>query len=361
MRIKKLTLQNFRNYTDISVEFFDGINIIQGKNAQGKTNLLEAIFFCSIGKSLRASREKEVINFSKENAKIKLNIEKKYKKSEILLFFNKFSKKTIKIDNIPIKKIGELFGEFNAIYFSPDELKLIKNSPEDRRRFMDIHISQTSKEYFYLLNRYERILINRNKLIKEIQDKEKLKDIIEIWDKQLIDVGSKIIFYRVKFIKNLLPLAKLSHEYLTSKNENLNLTYTGINFENLDLIKEKFSKLLDKNFEKDYKLGFTTIGPHRDDIKIDINKIDVRVFGSQGQQRTVALSLKLAELEIIFKETNELPVLLLDDVLSELDETRKEKLLKFCSKTQTFITGTEFKKNNKYHYFIIQDGKIISN
>lgn len=358
MKIKNLSLENFRNYTQLNVNFFDGINIIQGRNAQGKTNLLEAIFFCSIGKSLRVGREREIIKFNNNIAKINLKIEKKYKNTQILLFFSKNNKKSIKIDNISIKKIGELLGEFNAIYFSPDELKLIKESPEDRRRFMDIHISQTSKQYFYLLNRYEKILANRNRLLKDTKDEKVLKETIEIWNTQLIDIGSKIIFYRIDFIKKLLPYAEKSHTYLTNNTEKLNLEYGGLKGKDLNEIKLKFKKELASSLDKDIKLGFTNIGPHRDDIKILVNDIDIKTYGSQGQQRTVALSLKLAELEIMKTETGEMPILLLDDVLSELDKTRREKLLKFCSKTQTLITGTDFEYNPSYHYFTIENGDI---
>lgn len=359
MKVKKLFLQNFRNYENLSVEFFDGVNIIEGKNAQGKTNLLESIFFCAIGKSLRAGREKEVIQFNKNDARIKIQIEKKFKTSEIFLIFSRFEKKTIKIDNLPIKKIAELFGEFNAVYFSPDELKLVKESPEDRRRFIDIHISQISKGYFYLLNKYEKILINRNKLLKETKDFQILKDLISIWDIQLANIGAKLIKYRLEFVKKLQPLAESCHNYLTRNNESLKIEYTNAVSEDIKIIQENFLQKLENNLEKDYKLGYTTFGPHRDDLKIIVNGIDIRIFGSQGQQRTVALSLKLAELEIINQEVGEMPVLLLDDVLSELDFQRRERLLKFCSKTQTFITGTDFEYNPDFHYFEIIDGSIV--
>lgn len=359
MIIEKLTLQNFRNYSHADVIFFPGINILQGENAQGKTNLLEAIFFCSIGKSLRVVREKEIIKFSEEFAKIKLNIKKKFKKTDISLYFSKNSKKSIKINNISIKKISELMGEFNAVYFSPDELKMIKEKPEDRRRFMDIHISQTSKQYFYLLNRYEKILANRNKLLKSLTDKKNIKETIEIWDIQLSEVGSKIILFRKQFLKNLTPYAEKVHNYLTSNKEYLILEYAGQSENNFEEIKKKFLTTLKKNFEKDFKLGYTSFGPHRDDIKVSINNIDIRTYGSQGQQRTVALSLKLAELEIMFQETGDMPILILDDVLSELDEKRRERLLKFCVKAQTFISGTDFPDIKNAHFFKVENGTIF--
>lgn len=406
MKITKLTLNNFRNYEHAFVEFFDGLNIIEGRNAQGKTNLLEAVFYCSIGKSLRASREREVIKFGETFARVKVEVQKEFRKTEIYLLFSRLAKKTVKIDGIPIRKIGELLGELNAVYFSPDELRLIKDAPEDRRRFMDIHISQTSKQYFYLLGRYEKILANRNRLLKDTKDVETLKETLPIWDTQLVDIGAKIITQRVKFIQNLLPYAQKAHTYLTKNAEELTLEYSTdipifeqnsttnttknqqstqittndqqstISLQNLqnptaisntlqnstivdtEKIKKSLETRLEKTVEKDIKMGYTTTGPHRDDIKISVNGVDIRSYGSQGQQRTVALSLKLAELEIMHAETGEIPILILDDVLSELDVSRRERLLNFCAKTQTFISGTDFPFVPNAHYFEVVDGKI---
>lgn len=358
MIVEKLQLQNFRNYSHTDVKFFSGLNILQGSNVQGKTNLLEAIYFCSIGKSLRASREKEIIKFGENFAKINLEIRKKVKKTAISLYFSKNTKKTVKINNIPIKRISELMGEFNAIYFSPDELKMIKEKPEDRRRFMDIHISQTSKQYFYLISRYEKILLNRNKLLKSPADKNNIKETIDIWDTGLAESGSKIILFRNDFLKNLKPYAEKVHQYLTSNKENLMLEYGGEKDEDLELLKKKFLSALKQNFDKDIKLGYTTFGPHRDDIKVSVNDVDIRSYGSQGQQRTVALSLKLAELEIMYQETNDMPILILDDVLSELDSKRRERLLKFCVKAQTFISGTDFPELKNAHYYKVENGTI---
>lgn len=342
MIVKNLKLNNYRNYSELRVDFSDGLNIIKGANAQGKTNLIEAIYMCSIGKSLRASKEKQTIKWDMERAYISLDVEKKYGKSNIEIIISKNAKKTVRINKISIKKIGELMGELNAVFFSPDELKLIKESPEDRRRFMDISLSQMSKNYFYLLGKYERVLANRNKLLKEDLSREKLLSTLSIWDEQLATIGSKIILNRIQFLQNLAPYALLSHKYLTSDSEELKLDYTGIIGSTEEEIKQKFLQALNKNLEKDIKLCFTSVGPHRDDIKVSVNGIDVRTFGSQGQQRTCALSLKLAELEIIEKQTGEKPILLLDDVLSELDNSRKKRLLNFCKKTQTFLTCTEF-------------------
>ena len=343
MKVKKIYLNNYRNYSDLRIDFSDGLNVIVGANAQGKTNLLEAIYMCSIGRSLRVSKERQTINFNQNRAEIIVEIERKYGKSTIDIILSKNAKKTVRINKIPIKKIGELMGELKAVFFSPDELKLIKESPEDRRRFMDISLSQMSKNYFYLLSKYEKILANRNKLLKEELNKTTLKETLDIWNEQLATVGSKIIYNRINFLKSLTPYAKLSHKYLTQDSEQLDLEYVGIIGQDENEIKQKFLSEINKNFDKDIKLCYTTVGPHRDDIKVSINGIDVRAYGSQGQQRTCALSLKLAELEIIEKLTGEKAILLLDDVLSELDAKRRKRLLNFCKKTQTFLTCTDFK------------------
>ena len=251
MKVKSIVLTNFRNHKASEAVFDDGLNVVLGKNAQGKTNLLEAIYFCAIGKSLRAVREKELIFWDEPMAKISLNVEKKFGKSRIDITLNRVGKKIVAIDRLPIRKIGELMGELNAVFFSPDELKLVKESPEDRRRFMDISISQTSKEYFYLLGRYSKILANRNKLLKENLSANAIKDTISIWDEQLAQVGAKLIIYRIAFLKNILPYAKLSHDYLTEGDEELRLEYSGIVGDSEEEIKNKLLKQLESSLEKD--------------------------------------------------------------------------------------------------------------
>ena len=372
MIVKEIEVKNYRNYSNLKLEFSPNVNVILGKNAQGKTNLLEAIFFTAIGKSLRTNKENDLIKWAENNAKIKTKIAKKFGESTIEIYLSLTDKKTVKINNIPIKRIGELLGELRCVYFSPDELKLIKESPEDRRRFMDIDISQTSKAYFYLLGRYDKILASRNKLLKDYKDKikiikttksyklvkedenlkksEELKSMLDIYNAQLAEVASKIIVYRQNFIENLAPSASKAHEFLSSGEENLSAEYqTDFELENelplaekQKVYEQKLLELYKTNYEKDVSLSHTSIGPHRDDIKVLLNGIDVRNFGSQGQQRTAALSLKLAEVEIIKTETTESPILILDDVLSELDQSRRKKLLKFCSICQTFISSTDF-------------------
>lgn len=339
MKITSLNLFNFRNWLDGQINFENNTNILIGNNAQGKTNVLEAIFFCAIGKSTR-SRDKELVNFEKENAKITAFIQKRYGKTKIEIYLFKKGKKAIKINGIPINKIGQLMGELNCVYFSPDELKLVKETPEDRRRFLDIHLSQTDKTYFYLLGNYEKLLNNRNKIIKNCKLQPQYMETLPIWNEKLADTASKIISKRLEFIKQLTPFAKSVHLQLSDNKEQLDIQYST----NIDItkdIKQQLLESLDKNLEKDIILGYTTCGPHRDDMKITLNGKDTKNFASQGQQRSCALSLKLAELEKITSTTGEKPVLLLDDVFSELDKNRRAKLLEFTKNYQTIITCTD--------------------
>lgn len=359
MKITNIKVKNFRNYEDINLDINEDVNVFLGKNAQGKTNLLEAIFFCGVGKSFRTAKDKEVIKWNNESAKIILNIQKKYRKEKIEIIFSNKNKKTVIIDGISVRRIGDLLGELPVVFFSPDELKLIKESPEERRKFMNIDISQTNKRYFYLLSRYEKILANRNKLLKETKSLDVLKSTIDIWDKVLVEVAEKIIIEREKFIEEISPYAQKAHLYISNGKEVLKIKYKGFEKQKNEDYKTSLLKALQKNLEKDFKLGYTSIGPHRDDIDIYLNDIEVKSFGSQGQQRTTSLSLKLAELEIIKERTGEYPILLLDDVFSELDKERRERLIKFTTRTQTFITCTDFDLSGKnFKIFNIENGKI---
>lgn len=356
MYIEKIVLKDFRSYKEREITFSDKVNIIVGKNAQGKTNILEAIFFLCLGKSFRTPREKEVINWTagENSGYIKGEFQKKYREIEIEMFFNKDRKKAVKIDGIGIKKIGELLGSVNVVFFSPDELRLVKESPDERRRFMNVILSQTNKRYFYQVARYEKVLANRNKLLKTSKDMTALKETIDIWNRALSDIAQSIFTERQKLISELAPLAQKAHEYLSNGKEKIELVYKS-SFDGEDYA-EKMMKGLEKNIEKDFKLGYTTLGVHRDEIDIYLNGVEVKSYGSQGQQRTTALSLKLAELEIIKNRVGEEPILLLDDVFSELDSDRRAKLLKFTAKAQTIITTTDLDKAVE-NYNIIEISK----
>ena len=357
MEIKSVELKNFRNYSQQKVNFSSGLNVLEGKNAQGKTNLVEAIFLCAIGKSPRVNRDKDLILWNENLSKVTINYEKNSgnKKIELYLFSNQ--NKAIKINGVPIKKMGELMGEFNAIYFSPDELKLGKESPDERRRFMDIDLSQFNKNYFYALNKYNKILMQRNKLLKS-SNTSSIQETLSIWNEQLSEQGSYIICERLKLIEKLKVFAKDAHAYLTDDAENMEISYVGRVGENKEQIKQLLKADYENSFEKDLNLGYTTVGPHRDDIKIVVNGIDIRHFGSQGQQRSAALSLKLSELEVFKFNIGEYPILLLDDVLSELDESRRKKLLDKISNFQTILTCTEFNENISAKVFKVENGKV---
>lgn len=357
MEIKSITLKNFRNYSEQKVTFGPNLNVLEGKNAQGKTNLVEAIFLCAIGKSPRVNRDRDLILWNQNLSKVTIEYTKLSgnKKIELYLFSNQ--NKAIKINGVPIKKWGELMGEFNAIYFSPDELKLVKDSPEERRRFMDIDLSQFNKNYFYALTKYNRILLQRNRLLKSYNEKN-INETLSIWNEQLSEQGSLIILERLKFIENLKAFAFNTHLYLTDGKEKIELSYAGRTGESKEQIKQALLSDYTNSLEKDLSLGYTTMGPHRDDIKISVNGIDIRHFGSQGQQRTAALSLKLSELEVFKNNSKEYPILLLDDVLSELDEKRRKKLLEKISNIQTILTCTEFNESAPAKLFKVENGKV---
>lgn len=359
MKIKSINITNFRNYTNQVVNFDSGLNVIIGKNAQGKTNLLESIFICAIGRSPRTTKDKDLIKWESTYAKISLNIEKKLGNKDIDIYLFNNQNKAIKIDKIGIKRIGQLMGNFNAIYFSPDELKLIKESPDERRKFMDIDLCQFDKNYFYTLSNYNQILQQRNKLLKTTNEKV-LKDTISIWNDQLATNGAKLIMARLQLVENLKSKVYDIHKFLTNDKEEMHISYQGYTAETENDLKLLLLKKYDENIDKDIKLGFTTVGPHRDDIKIESNGIDLRSFGSQGQQRTAALSLKLAELSVFKDNIGEYPVLLLDDVLSELDNDRQTKLLEFVKPIQTILTCTEFNIDIPHTKFVIENGKLKS-
>ncbi len=361
MEIRSLELKNYRNYNSQQVFFDKGVNVLVGKNAQGKTNMLESIFLCAIGKSPRTNKEKELIRWESTFAKTTLELSsiKGDKKIEFFIFENQ--SKAIKVNGFALKKIGELMGEFKAVYFSPDELKLVKESPSERRKFMDISLSQFDKNYFYNISKYSKIMAQRNKLLKSTKDINVLLDTLPIWNEQLALYGAKIIFERMKFIKEINKIAFSIHKELTGGKEELYLSYLGLTAPTEFEIKEKLLDELNACAEKDAVLGFTSVGPHRDDIRIMVNNIDARTFGSQGQQRTVALSLKLAELEFFYNNFGEYPVLLLDDVLSELDDNRQQKLLEYVSKIQTIITCTSFPFDIKAKIFRIENGYVVEN
>ena len=361
MFISNLTLNNFRNYEKEDFTFTEGLNILTGSNAQGKTNAGEAIFFLCTGYSPRANRDKLVIKNGQESAKIEGVAKTSYGQVSVGINFYKNDNKEIFINGMKVLRIGELLGNIHSVFFNPGELKLVQESPEDRRRFLNVSLSQMSKSYFYALARYNKILSQRNNLLKEPR-RSIIESTLPIWDKQLCAQAGKIIKARNEFLTELAPVASQKHEILSDGKEELQMRtesgYSGSEEEIADAMNEN----LRNAFDKDMRLGFTTIGPHRDDIKFTLNGADVRVFGSQGQQRTVALSIKLAEAEIFKARTGEYPILILDDVLSELDRKRQRKLVSAIDGIQTIFTATGFDralfKGKQATKFTIANGKI---
>lgn len=345
MRITSLTVDNFRNHTHSTLQLADGINVLVGPNAQGKTNLLEAIYLSCVGRGWRTVRDSEMVQFGKERALVQVTAQKRFGAVEIMIQLGQGLKKSIAINRVPIAKVAELMGQINCIFFSPDELKLVKEAPADRRRFLNIDISQIDKSYFYALARYNKILQQRNASLKNNCTLRELS----IWDTQLVQQGNILIQKRQAFLEKLTPYVVKKHQALTGGQEEITLRYETC---------ADFEKDLAQARERDLRLRTTTVGPHRDDLAITINGQDVRVYGSQGQQRTVALSIKLAELDLFADLTNERPILLLDDVFSELDSSRQARLLTAIADTQVVITATEPASVGKI--FHIKNGTILS-
>ncbi len=337
MKIKSLKIKNFRNYELLQLYFDASTNIFYGNNAQGKTNILEAIYLSGTTKSHRGTKDKDLIKFGENESHIEVVVEKGDISYQIDFHLKKSSPKGIAINKIPIRKASELFGIINIVFFSPEDLNIIKNGPSERRRFIDLELSQLDKIYLNNLSNYNRVINQRNHLLKDLRDTEKQESLIQtldIWDSQLIKYGNEIINKRKQFICKINKIISNIHFKLTGGKENIVITYEPGNG-NLSL-----EQALIKNREKDIKIKSTSVGPHRDDICFMTNNLDIRRFGSQGQQRTAALSLKLAEIELVKEIINDTPILLLDDVLSELDKYRQNYLLDSIHDIQTLITCT---------------------
>ena len=342
MNIRSIELKNFRNYENLEISFDEGTNILFGDNAQGKTNILEAAYMSGTTKSHKGSRDKEMIRFGEEEAHLKTVVARGGREYQIDMHLKKNRAKGIAIDKIPIKKASELFGILNIVFFSPEDLNIIKNGPAERRRFLDSELCQLDRIYLADLTNYNKILAQRNKLLKDMIYRPGLSDTRPVWDMQLIETGKKIIRRRKQFVDELREIVSDIHYRISGGKEELFLKYEP----NIDDI--FFEDELSRAKEKDKKLCQTSVGPHRDDLLFSIGDIDIRKYGSQGQQRTSALSLKLSEIELVRKSISDTPVLLLDDVLSELDSSRQNYLLNNISDTQTIITCTgldEFVRN----------------
>ncbi len=346
MKIKSIELQNFRNYDFVRLEPEEGTTVLYGRNAQGKTNLLEAVYVGATSKSPRTSKDKDLIRFGEEEAHLRMVVCRDGLDTRIDMHFRRNKSKGIAINGVPVRRATELFGIASVVLFSPEDLSIIKEGPAERRRFMDAELCQLDRIYLSDLSKYQRALDQRNKLLKEITEDPKKEDTLDVWDAQLVQYGSRVIRRRRQFLLEIKETVEELHRTLTGGAEEIRISYEP-NTEDAF-----FEDALFAARGKDIRMGQTSCGPHRDDIRFAANGIDIRQYGSQGQQRTCALSLKLSEISIIEKARGEKPVLLLDDVLSELDSDRQRFLLSGIRDTQTIITCTGLDEFVKNHFSI---------
>ena len=354
MWINNIKLNNFRNYNKKEINLHENINVFFGENAQGKTNIIEAIFLCSIGKSFRTKKEKELIKFNEERTLVEINYEKSDRTGNIKIEIGE--KKQVYLNGIKIKKLSELLGNINVVIFTPDDINILKGGPENRRKFLDIMISQLRPNYMHILSLYNKTLDQRNNYLKQIKTEKKDENLLDIWDEKLIDYGVKIYEYRKEFLEKIINKIKNIHKGITDGKEEIEIEYIS------DAVtRQNFLNELKSRRKLDIIKGHTTKGIHRDDFIIYINKKEVGHFGSQGQNRTAMLSLKLSELQVIYDDIGEYPILLLDDFMSELDSKRRESFLNNIKDIQVIITCTEKLRleNLKYFSYNVIDGDII--
>lgn len=360
MYIKKLAIKNYRNYSDLSISLSKNVNVFTGDNAQGKTNILESIYYCSLGRSHRTSKDKELIKWNEGYGEIVLDVARERLDKKIDIKFSREGKKSITINSIRLRKISELIGVFNAVIFSPEDLKVVKESASFRRKFLDIELSKLKPKYYTTLVSYNKVLSERNTVLKTYNDN--LEEILEIYDRQLAKLGSIIVKQRILYLQKLQQYGEKIHSDITKNKEKINFRYIS-DLKSYSSLESDLYELISKNRSRDINKRITSKGPHRDDFLIDINGVDTRVYGSQGQQRTAILTIKFASLEIIKEFIGEYPVLLLDDVLSELDVNRQSFILNSLKNVQTIITctGMETIRNylkDDFKLFMVKEGSI---
>ncbi len=363
MYIKNIELSSFRNYDNLKLDFHKNVNLILGNNAQGKTNLLEGIYISSIGRSFRTNKDSDLVKFNKEFARIKVSAIREIYDSVIEIIIKRDAKKSIKKDGVNIIRTSDLLDNILIVIFSPEDLKVVKDEPEKRRKFIDRELCQIKPLYYESLSNYRKALMQRNMYLKEDHIDS---SILDLWDMQLAKYGARIINIREQFIRKISAISGEIHKSITNGKEKLRIEYNpNVPFvENLQEQESLFYEEIKNAFQQDYKARNTTKGPHKDDISFFVNDINMRNFGSQGQQRTCALSIKLAELSIIREETGEEAVLLLDDVMSELDIERQEYLIKTLKNNQLFITTTDIDEKLLKSFpdakiIYVEKGKIV--
>ena len=343
MFIRELKLDQFRNYESLSLSFSDGINLFCGDNAQGKTNILEAVYFCGTTRSHRTSRDRELIRFGAEESHLRMQMHKETMDYRVDMHLRTGRPKGIAINGIVIRRASELIGLGNFVFFSPEDLGIIKNGPSERRRFLDMELCQLDKMYVSALSGYNKVLNQRNHLLRDLSFRPQDLSTLDVWDEQLVRYGSILIRERAKFIARLDEIIRPIHEKLSGGREQISVGYE------CNVGEEEFAGAIRRRRDRDLAVRSTETGPHRDDMSFTLNGIDIRRFGSQGQQRSAALSMKLAEIELVREASGESPVLLLDDVLSELDTNRQHYLLESIGDIQTFITCTGLEEYRNEH------------
>ncbi len=334
MLVRSVELKNYRNYRELTVDFAAGINLFYGDNAQGKTNLLEAIYACATTSSHRGGKDREIIAFGEEEAHIRLTAERKGITTRLDYHISRQNGREAAIGGVKLNRVSELLGQINVVFFSPEDLKIIKSAPVERRSFLNIELCQLSSLYTRQLIEYKKTLFQRNALLKEVREKQDYRPLLDVYDEKLASSGEALMKERKSFTEELDRIAGPIHRDITEGKETLSIRY--VPGAEMGLMAEK----LFLSRDRDLMSGSTGLGPQRDDLDFMIDGVDVKHFGSQGQQRTTALSLKLAEIELVRKKVGEAPILLLDDVLSELDAGRQDKLLKHIGGIQTFLTCT---------------------
>lgn len=370
MIVNKLKIKNYRNFKEAEIELNDLLNIFIGDNGQGKTNLMESVYLTSIGRTFRLNSENELINFHESKSIIEVGLLKNNYNVKIELHLEKNKRKQVLINGVKLDKTSEMIGILNNVIFTPDDMRIIKGSPTERRKFVNIDISQIKPKYKYLLNKYKKICSERNIILKNYYTNMKNKDIINIWNDYLVNVGTDIIWYRQDYINKLKDYAVSIYTNISGNKEKFDLNYLcnagSTDGMSKDEFKKHFYDKINNGINQEIQYGTTMYGPHKDDIIIKINDKECKYFGSQGQQRSAILAIKLAEIEIIKEDIGEYPVLLLDDVLSELDNKRKGFLINYIKGIQTFITTTDdhdlnvLTKNYNKKKFYINEGKIGS-
>ncbi len=354
MIVESIQFDHFRNYDRLSLTFDKGTNLFYGDNAQGKTNILEAIYLCGTTRSHKGSRDREMIQFSQEEAHIRMQLRKKEVSYRIDMHLKKNRAKGIAINGVSIRKASELVGLGNFVFFSPEDLNMIKNGPSERRRFLDMELCQLDKIYFHHLENYNKILTQRNHLLREYAYMKDADGLLDVLDMQMVQYGTAVISRRKAFVGQLSQIIGTIHANLSGKKEVLTVLYEKNTEE------EDFQKKLSAGRERDIRTKVTNAGPHRDDLCFLINGTDIRRFGSQGQQRTAALSLKLSEIEIVRQSIKDTPVLLLDDVLSELDSSRQRYLLDQIHDIQTMITCTGIDEFVNHNFQINKTFQVVA-